>query len=387
MEKQIKMFLTRTFMRLWGTTHRLERKVLFESFSGRQYSDNPRAISERLHELFPYYDIVWAFHKNTDDYGLIPDYVRAVNRTSLSYYKELSTSFCYVTNEGNGINIHKRSDQFFIQTWHGDRVPKKVLYDAWEDGKRPTPITDSEITDLCIAASDIGERVYRTAFRYKGNILKVGMPRNDKLVRNSSEEIYEIKQRLELDKNAKLLLYAPTFRNIHDKEKERQKINVDLGQAINILKDNNENWICMVRAHPSSIGLDVNCDSNCFIDVSSYPDMADLLLISDMLITDYSSSAGDFVLLNRPVILTMYDREEYNLKYRKFNFDPDEAGFIIARNQNELENIIKTYSDAEYLKSCKNVMKYFNIIETGDSAGEICRIIDKHYQSTQGGSI
>jgi CDP-glycerol glycerophosphotransferase len=356
--------------------YKVKKQVIFDSFSGKQYSDNPRAISEKLHELYPDIKIVWVMNEGVQDYyNLIPDYVKIVKKKSLSYFRAFSSSFAYVTNEAMTTNMYKRKNQYFIQTWHGDRVPKKVLHESWRGQERPEPVMDRQYTDLCVAASSIGEQVYRSAFRYDGEILKKGMPRNDKLINQSDEEKNKIRKRLGLDADTKIILYAPTFR---DHVSEKQSTVVDLKRVIGKLEKNGEKWKCLIRAHSNSAGI--ICEYNdMFMDVTRYFDMADLLLISDMLITDYSSSAGDFILRNKPVILTVYDYEEYISKHRELKFSLSDAGFFVVHNDDELIEIIENKSESDYKKNCDSIKQYFNIVEQGNSAEIICQKIHGYY--------
>lgn len=376
-KRKIGFFLDNRLTWLFGLCKTPKKTILFESFGGKQYSDNPRAISEKMHELFPEYEIVWALGKDSSSYNLIPDYVRVIPNKGLKRLNAMARTFAYVTNEANESNVYKKRNQFIVQTWHGDRVPKKVIYDAWEDGKRPVPVVDAKVTDICIAASDIGEKVYRTAFKYNGAVLKVGMPRNDKLVNEHTNEQKRIRENLGIANNEKILLYAPTFR---DNQTSKQNVMVNLGSVVQHLSKNGKKWRCLVRAHSASKGLYTDDAKLQYLDVSQYPDMADLLLISDMLITDYSSCAGDFILRKRPVILAMFDYENYVKNCRNFNFNPCDVGFIVAMNQLELNDIIDKYTDDDYRNNCEKIITYFNICETGNSSEKICKIIDEEYK-------
>lgn len=314
---------------------------------------------------------MWAFQEIDDSYNLIPEYVQTIELRSFNCLKTLATSCAYVSNIGMSPSLYKFNDQLFIQTWHGDRPFKKVLYDVWDErGKdRPIPVMDNKITDVCIAASDIGEKTYRSAFRYTGEVLRVGMPRNDQLVEYKQEYAKKIKKMLHINGNYKILIYAPTFR---DYNIASQEVNVDLECVLKHLEQKGDKWVCLLRAHSATQCLNFDYDGEKYIDVTSYPDMADLLLISDMLITDYSSSAGDFILRKKPVILAMYDREVYENNCRGFSIDVDSSGFLIANNQKELENIIDTYTEHDYIDNCNSIISFFNIIESGHSAELIC---------------
>lgn len=100
---------------------------MFLSYDGKQYSDNPRAISEAFHLVFPDYEIVW-YITEEKSLSLVPEYVRVVQGRWLCFLKELSTARVFVTNTQLGAGIFKRKQQFFVQTWHGDVSPKQILY-------------------------------------------------------------------------------------------------------------------------------------------------------------------------------------------------------------------------------------------------------------------
>lgn len=371
--------LHRVYAILYGVTHKVENKILFCSFAGRQYSDNPRAISEKMHELYPEHEIVWALYDSDNLNSYVPDYVRICrvsDKHGLRFIEERTTAFCFVTNNENDSSVYKRKGQFYVQTYHGDRIFKKVLYDASMKDK----ITDSYITDICIAGSDYGENTFRTAFRYQGNILKVGMPRNDILVKCDKSREVIIRNRLKIREEQSVLLYAPTFR---DNLTEKQSINVDLDTVLDLLNKNGQEWICLVRAHKSSYGFNNEyADNNGIIDVTLYPDMADLLQITDFLLTDYSSCAGDFILKRKPIILTAFDKDEYERQCRALGVDMEKTGYYIATDQKQLNHYIQSLSTENYILSCEKAMSYYGVNETGNSSYTICRLIHEHYLAT-----
>lgn len=350
-------------------------KVVFASFNGKNYADNPKAISVILHEMDPDLKIVWAYRNSKNQN--IPQYVRQVKFDSVQYYMELATAKVWVNNGNLLEGTMKRKGQFYIQTWHGDRVPKKVLYDAielesYKSRHSHLVVPEEKLCDLCIAGSDLGESVYRSAFRYKGKILKTGTPRSDALVNFDSHYADEIRHKLKIKDNYHCLLYAPTFR---DGTKVNQDVAVDLSRVLDLLEKRNEKWICLLRAHVASAGLKYDKNDQRLIDVTSYDDIADLMLISDILLTDYSSCCGDFILLNRPVILCHYDFEKYKNECRGFNIDFDQAGFMIAHNQIELEDIICKLPGVDISENCNKILRYFGTIESGHASKDVCQII------------
>ena len=363
----------------------ITKKVLFNSFFGGQYSDNPRAISEKLHEMYPDYEIVWILPDEDRKDGFIPPYVRIVVKNTKGHQemKEIATSFCYVYNCELTNNICKRRKQLFIQTWHGSIALKKVLHDAETPTKPREPVMDDKFTDFCLAGSNPGFNSYRTAFRYTGEILCVGTPRNDKLLHCDSRETLAIKRRIGINSDVKVLIYAPTFRDHikRDHIKTKQNVNVDLQQCISILEKKGCNWVCLIRAHIASSGLDFIVDGNKFMDVSTYPDMADLLSIGDLLITDYSSCAGDFILRNKGVILAAFDKDDYENNDRELAFNLEEAGYIIAYNQSQLDSILEEKTEDDYANNCRNLYNYFRICESGRVSKIVCDRIHEFYKS------
>lgn len=374
---RIRNFLIRLYIRVYGCFHQVENKILFMSFNGKYYSDNPKAISEKMHELYPNYRLVWYIKDVENSIIELPEYVEIVTGKQ-NLYNAIATAFCLVNNFEMETYIHKRKGQFFVQTWHGDRAFKKVLYDVWKKEMGPLFVCDTKVTDVCLAASDYGERTYKSAFKYGGRILKVGSPRNDKLVNMSQEQINSLKKQLGVDSYKKILLYAPTFRD----NKLGQEILINLDSTLEQLRKKGDDWICFVRAHPGKKGFSFS-SKDC-VDMSTYPDMSDLLAVADMLITDYSSCAGDFALRNKPIILTIYDKEQYEKESRAFNVDLEATGFILAYNQAELENLILTTTEKDFTDSAKSVLEFYGTIETGKSCEFICKEINDFYVNVYG---
>ena len=371
--KRVALLFRRIYMMSYQKIHGINtNKVVISSFGGKQYSDSGRNIGEKLHEIDKNIEIVWILDEKAieDEYKIIPDYIIKVPKTTKNVAKQISTCGVYITNE-NMPPIYKNKKQLFIDTWHGDRAFKKIAYDKYENGEKPAiPIYDNKVTDLCIAASTYGENVYRSAFKYRGKIINVGMPRNDVLIEKSKTD--SIRNRLNLE-NKKVLLYAPTFR---DNNKDIQNIKIDFNKILDVLqKKEGGEWVLITRSHTMSKGVKISADKNKIIDLTDYPDVADILQITDFLITDYSSVATDYALTQKPIILFMYDYEEYKNVCRGFKADPKETGFIYAETEDELLSVIKNTSKADFAKSCKKVNEYYGTNETGKSTEIICNYI------------
>ncbi len=379
-KRKIKNCLVDSYVLVCRLFGGVKNRAVFVSFSGNSYSDNCKPLSEKLHELSPKTEIVWFFKNPEEKKSLVPEYVKCVDvNNKYEVMRYMATSKCIINNCTLS-GIKKSKNQFFIQLWHGDRAFKKVLYDS-------SFITEDfhlleakdGYCDLAVAGSDYGEMQYRSAFRYNGEVLKVGIPRNDMLLNYTENTVKSIKKTLNIDENKKIALYAPTLRRENVNNGTLQpKQDIDLERTISKLGEiTGEDWIFLLRAHPSTSGMSGFSENENIIDVSRYEDMADLLLVSDLLITDYSSSAGDYALLHRPIVLFQSDYDEYVKKDRGFYFNMEDSPYRIAKNQEELEQILMDMTPDEAVKNCDDILNFYGTNETGKSSEVIAnRIID-----------
>lgn len=355
----------------------LENKVVFSSLMGNSYSDNPRAISEKLHELSDSVEIVWLFKEPERIKNEIPHYIRAVRNTSELAAKELATAKVWVDNCEKRTWLYKSPNQMYIQTWHGDRAFKRIQYDNPFIPKSFFRIESKPgFCDLCVAGSDYGVRKFRSSFKFTGDILKIGTPRNDRLVSLNRSEIESIRTKLQIPENTKVLMYAPTIRK--NEKGEMKDKGIDIKRTLHVLEEKDQcKWICFVRAHPGMHEAMNTFGNKEIIDVSSYGDMADLLLITDMLITDYSSCAGDYALLHKRLVLFQADRNEYEKNERTFYFDIRKSPYFIAESQEELEHIILSFTAENVIKNCDSILDFYGTLESGKASTAVAeRIIN-----------
>ena len=348
-------------------------KVVFSSFRSTTYSDNPKAISEKLHELYPRAEIVWLFKDPEAKRAIVPDYVRLVCSAFDTAAEELATAHIWVDNFAKAPYLYlNRKKQVYLNTWHGDRAFKKIGYDVVDK-------QDYRLEEDChamIAGSDFGERMMRSAFAFKGDIIKSGSPRNDRLVNFDPAEADRIRARLGIDRDTHLLLYAPTFRDAIAKEKA-QSATMDLKRTVEALeRHTGGKWMCLFRAHYLQLmGLDLNEVQDRLIDMTHYEDMTDLLMIADALLTDYSSCAMDYCLLGRPIYLFQSDIEDYRTNNREMYFDMKDTPFFTAASQEELEALIDRVDADMARENCKQICDYFGFCETGHATEDVCRYL------------
>ena len=212
----------------------------------------------------------------------------------------------------------------------------------------------------------------------------MGYPRNDILIRNDPAESAAIRAKLGVDENTRLLMYAPTYRDTERQAMKSQNVSLDLFHVLDTLEAaTGEKWKCLMRAHYMSYGLQMDDGSGRLIPASSYPEMAELLLVSDALITDYSSCAGDYALLRRPIFLYQNDLEEYRTKNRALYFNMEDSPYWVAGNPDEMDALIRACTPERARENCDAILKFYGEAETGHAAESVARYIIKRLEEYQ----
>ena len=359
-----------------------DNMVLFTSFGGTSYSDNPRAVSEALAKLDPDINIVWILSGNSE-IAKYPSYINVVKKNHhILVWTAMAKARVIVTNE-NCNYIPKGKKQCFITTWHGDRAFKKILLDVGPAPRSFVPESIPGYCDYATAGSDYGVMQYQSAFLYNGKIIRQGCPRNDVLVNPDFKREELTRKRLGIPEGSKVLLYAPTLRKSAINSSEGQKLqDIDLAKLAKILENKTGNqWYVLLRAHPVVASLNIQTDEEPYIDATNYEDMADLLAISDFLITDYSSCAGDFALTGRPILLYQSDIDDYVKNDRKLYFKMEDSPYYVAKTQSEAEKIVKEITSESAKKNCEEILRFYNTFESGKASDTLAEIIIKRIKS------
>lgn len=348
-------------------------RILFNNFNGKGFGDNPRAVAEKLHEMDPSLDLIWVVdgEKNKET---VPSYMRTVLFESPAYFHALATSSAWVSNVLSPRGLQKKRGQIYIQTHHGDRTVKKLYYQ--NVGKKESDkkhVIYDEICDYGVTGSTLGESVFRDGIGFHGTLLREGTPRDDCLIHIDQEKCAQIRKKIGVPEGTKLLLYAPTFRA----GKKELACPIDLGRVLDRLEEKDgSKWICLYRAHFHTAEISMaGTDSSRMTDVSRYQDMADLLMISDMLISDYSSSPGDFCLTGRPVILFLDKDEKYS---RSLTMDLLTSPHFIAHTQEEIEKLVSGITDEMAAENDRELIRYYGIYETGRASEAVANVILEH---------
>ncbi len=380
-----------------------EKMVIFESFMGRSYSDNPKALYEYMisNPEFDDYTFVWAF-RSTPSKRYIPHLSRAtlVKYKSDNYYNYYSQAKYFVTNSRLPDAIIPREGQKFIQTWHGTPL-KRLGYDLTDDTEGGNALNslddmrhkykvDSQRYSYLLAPSAFCTEKFTSCFNLKENnpdceIIEEGYPRNDFLSNYTQDDITGIKWFLGLDestKGKKIILYAPTWRdNQHETGVGYVYDNpVDFDYLQKKLSDD---YIILFRAHYFvANAFDFDKYRGFIYDVSKYEDINHLYVISDFLVTDYSSVFFDYSIMKKPIIFYMYDLKEYQEEIRGFYFGLEELPGPIVQTEKEFVKALKEAdSSFVYDEKYKAFNEKFTSLEDGNACKRICDRILKEEQN------
>ncbi|AJA56779.1 CDP-glycerol glycerophosphotransferase family protein [Lactococcus lactis] len=350
------------FLLILGKVVKVDDKLMiFASFNGKAYSDNPRYLFEYLRDSgsFTDYQFVWAFNRKQTIGG-----AKVVKFNSLSYYYLLSKAKYWIFNAKMAPYYHKKSQQIYLQTWHGTPL-KRLGHDLFDHGMTyyrsrlsykemlKSYDDDSRRWDYLISPNSFSSRVFVSAFDVKEDkILEVGYPRVDCLVNVESDKILELKKFYGLPMDKKVILYAPTWR---DDTFGINGYRFDL--AVNFSKwkeELGEDTVVLFKPHYLISNVyQVPEDLSDFVYLmAASADINDAYLMSDILITDYSSVFFDYAVLNRPIYFYMYDFEYYEQELRGFYLNvPDDLPNDVIKIEEELVKRIKENSfDYERLK-------------------------------------
>lgn len=346
-----------------------ENKVLFNNFNGRGYGDNPKYILEELkNEDF---DFVWLTSNLEEN---MPSAIRKVHPNSIKRLYETATAKVIVTNVKNDLRFIKKKGQYVIQTWHGSYSSKR-LEAAAADTLSPKYLKESrknsKQTDLFISNSRVLSDCYRKDFWCDCEIMECGFPRNDILFKDNEGIAEKVSTFFNIKDNFKLAMYAPTFRD--DGSVDAYKI--DAEKIVEALEKDGNKWKLLIRMHPNVEECDnlFPFDEN-ILNATKYPDMQELLVATDTLITDYSSTVFEFAAMEKTVFLYTPDIEEYE-KIRGLMPTFFQMPYKKNLNNDELIQDILESSSQKQKQLSQEFTRIFGGVDDGTSAGTIAKRI------------
>lgn len=365
-----------------------QKLVVFESFQGRSYSCSPKAIYKYMlsSEEFSDYKYVWVF-RDLEVHGEFPENTTLVKFDSQEAFKAFAAAGTWIVNSRLRDFYVPREDQKYIQCWHGTPL-KKIGCDITCSGNATSTVdeihaeyeSDAEKIYKFISPSDYTTEKLISAFNLEkigkqSAVIQQGYPRNDALFNTSEEYVQNIRASFNIPAEKKVVLYCPTFR---DNQHNSDGYSLEIGMDFMSLKEKfGDDIIILFRAHYFIASkFDFQKYNGFVVDVSNYDDINDLYLISDILITDYSSVFFDFANLNRPMIFYFYDEKEYRSEIRDFYFGTAMLPGIAASNEEKLEKALGDIL-SDFKKGGNGLMRYktaisafnkrFNPLEDGHS--------------------
>lgn len=379
-----------------------DKTILFEVFGGRSYTCSPKAIYEQMLLMpeFKDYTFVWAFsdiekHEIKQDERTI-----VVETKSKEYYKYLSIAKYWIVNSIMPEHVSKKAGQVYVQCWHGTPL-KKLRYDIEATGAvlntikeiRKRNDIDAKKFNYFISPSKFCTEKFISAFNLKklkkdNIIIEKGYPRNDFLFNYTDEYVKNLKEKLGIPQDKKVILYAPTFRD------NQHTSGVGYTYSLNIdfdrLKEKiGKDYVVVFRTHYFvANSFDFEKYKGFIYNMSNHDDVNDCYIIADMIITDYSSVFFDYANLKRPMLFYMYDLEEYKEELRGFYFDLDILPGPIVKTQEDLENEILNISsyDERFKEKYKAFNDKFNYLDDGDSSKRVIDVLlEKSFQKKHRG--
>lgn len=331
-----------------------KKKIFVKNFGGRGFGDSPKYIISYILNHYSNFDVVWSV-KGAFDF---PKQIRVIDETGIiglvrSIFEQV-TAKVWIDNSRKLWFERKRKNQYYIQTWHGDIGIKKAAGDVVENMQLKEILSakqDSKMADLFVCGNEWMCKRYREAYWYDGEIAKCGLPRRDIFYSITDEAINNIKHHLNIPKEAKLLLYVPTFRNedIFSNKLGAYAFSFDWNSVLDSLKVRfGGEWCGLMRLHPNAVQYckDLILPSR-VKNVTQYPDVNELYCISDCCISDYSSSLFEFGVTKKPGFIYAPDKKEYAVE-RGYYFKEDQIPFPIAKDIKELVDNILSYDEDNY---------------------------------------
>ncbi len=363
--------------------------ILFESNTGRNYSGNPKYIYEEIvrQGLDDTLKCVWILEDANIE---IQGHAKKVKKSRMMYYYNLARAKIWIFDAREPSDIRKRKQGYYIQTWHGTPLKKlgMDMDDVFMAGSvdietyKRNMYQDTRKWDFLLSQNYFSTEIFKSAFAFNQessqskDIWTYGYPRNDILTTNNNEEdINKIKSDLGIPTDKKVLLYAPTWR---DNEYHRQSIyKFVTAMDFDLLKEKlSDDYVVIVKFHYLVVDdIDWSSYKDFIYNIGADTDIAHLYLVSDMLITDYSSVMFDYSILNRPMLFFMYDLESYRDELR--GFYPGVLDGIpgpVSRTTRELINDIQEYDQSVYDERYRAFRNKFNKYDDGQASK---RVVDR----------
>ncbi|PKL66265.1 MAG: CDP-glycerol--glycerophosphate glycerophosphotransferase [Methanobacteriales archaeon HGW-Methanobacteriales-1] len=389
--KKAIIFIYHIFLKVLPVNNKV---IFFESNVGRNYSSNPKYVYEEMVKqgLDKKFKCIWS----VEDLSLeIPGNAKKVKRARLWYLYYLAIAKVWVCDTRQPSFLVKRLETTYIQLWHGTPL-KRLAMDmdvlSMSEGMELSEykklfLENTKTWDYLISQSEYTTKKFQSCFAFEKEILETGFPRNDILFdKNNEESIESLKKNYNLPLDKKIILYAPTWRDDEFYENGIYKFSLQIGLDL-LQKELADTYIILIKLHYLvKDSLDWSKYAGFVYECDHLGDIQELYLISNYLITDYSSVMFDYALLRRPMLIYAYDYENYRDNLRGFYFDIFEEfpGPIVTDSYDLIESI-KNYDYVEYEEKYNKFLDKFTSFDKGHASGLIVDLIlEKAKDSSKG---
>lgn len=332
-----------------------DKLILFNSFAGRNYDDSPKVIFEHMiaDERFKDYKMVWAFHEPGK---YIVNGAEKIKTDTLEYFITALKARVWITNSsvGRGLDF-KGKNTLYFNTWHG--TPMKKMGTDIDKGNQAFSSKGKNQFDVMMSQGAYETEIFSRSFGVpKENFLEAGLPRNDIYVNYTEEYRNAIREKLGISSDKKIILYCPTFRE-YEKDENQGCVLIppmDLRKWQNELE---KDYVLLFRAH-YEVAKVMDIQENDFVrNMTAYPNLSELMVASDMLISDYSSVFFDYSIMDKPMLHFTYGYEKYAAE-RGMYFDIREY-LSGGENEDILISIIQKLSTEKELEKTRNFRQEF----------------------------
>lgn len=370
-----------------------EKLIIFSAFNGKSYVDSPKAIYLYLlnNDKYKNYKFIWTF-KEPEDHKFLEENKNTsiVKQGTREYEKCMQKAKYWFLNYRVADHIYPKKNQVYVQCWHGTPL-KKLGYDLDKTDNALNTLKelkykyniDAKKFKYMLSPSKFATEKFITAFNLKkigkeNCIVEKGYPRNDFLYNYTEKDVANAKKKLKIENiDKKILLYAPTWRDNQHQAGVGYTYKIEINFE-KLQKELEQDYIILFRPHYFvSNSFDFEKYKGFIYDVSKVDDVNELYVISDMLITDYSSVFFDYANLKRPIIFYMYDFEYYKNDMRGFYIDLKGLPGNIIKTEDELiEEIKRLNNNFKYNKTYEEFNNKYNYLDNGNvSANVINEII------------
>lgn len=347
------------------------RKAVFSNFNGGGFGDNPKFIAQELLRRKPGWKLYWVSASNYE----LPEGLRPLRPNSAAFVWHMTTAGTWIDNTRKLYYFKKKPNQFYIQTWHGGLGLKKVEKDCEEALSKEYVTyakTDSQNMDLLLSCCRWESESYREAFWYDGPILEKGIPKNDIYFEDPAPYREKVLAHFGLPAGTKLVLYAPTYRD----SRKTDMYNLDYRQLLlSLEKRFGGSWAALVRMHPNVSYQDYPLTyTDRILNASPYENMQELLVASDVIISDYSGCAFDFPMIGKPGFLYAEDYEEMK-RTKDYYFDLKDLPFTLALSNDELMEQIEAFDEKAYQEKCREFREMLGFFDNGHASEAVVDLI------------